>query len=170
MLGTTIQLQLWSTQFTAQSTAVMTWREMMKFYLEKWRLKQQLLLVILQLGLHRALVQREMSVILIEIGDIGREGYKHLPPGLQHLILHKAPIRWPKGSRGAASWNSRFWKRVRFQMPATPANKCSQSAIIWNPEGLDFRHLLERKIWTLSCVPVLSHPVYRYVRIIPGVS
>ncbi|KAM8750091.1 interleukin-1 receptor type 1 [Acanthopagrus schlegelii] len=83
-----------------------------------------------QLGLHRALVQREMSVILIEIGDIGREGYKHLPPGLQHLILHKAPIRWPKGSRGAASWNSRFWKRVRFQMPATPANKCSQSAII----------------------------------------
>ncbi|XP_030283391.1 interleukin-1 receptor type 1-like [Sparus aurata] len=83
-----------------------------------------------QLGLHRALVQREMSVILIEIGDIGREGYKHLPPGLQHLILHRAPIRWPEGSRGAASWNSRFWKRVRFQMPATPANECSQSAII----------------------------------------
>uniref|UniRef100_A0A8P4GHP9 Interleukin 1 receptor like 1 n=1 Tax=Dicentrarchus labrax TaxID=13489 RepID=A0A8P4GHP9_DICLA len=73
-----------------------------------------------QVGLHHALIQREMNVILIQLGDTGPEGYTHLPPGLQ----------WPEGSRGAAAWNSRFWKRVRYLMPATPAKKCTKSAII----------------------------------------
>ncbi|XP_070770987.1 interleukin-1 receptor-like 1 [Enoplosus armatus] len=83
-----------------------------------------------QVGLHHALVQREMNVILIQLGDPEPQGYTHLPPGLQHLIRKSPPIRGPKDSRGAAAWNSRFWKRVRYLMPATPAKKCPQYDII----------------------------------------
>ncbi|XP_029348793.1 interleukin-1 receptor type 1-like isoform X2 [Echeneis naucrates] len=83
-----------------------------------------------QVGLHQVLVQRDMKVILIQVGDTGPQGYTHLPPGLQHLIRKNAPLKWPNNSRGTAAWNSRFWKRVRYLMPATPAKKCPRSAVI----------------------------------------
>lgn len=89
-----------------------------------------MLLIMFQVGFHHALVQTEMKVILIQFGDPGPQGYANLSPSLQHLIHKSVPIKWPESSRGATAWNSRFWKRVRYLMPATPAMKRQQSSNI----------------------------------------
>ncbi|XP_026233191.1 interleukin-1 receptor-like 1 [Anabas testudineus] len=83
-----------------------------------------------QVGLQDALVHRDKNVILIQLGDPGPQGYRCLYPKFQRLIHQSAPIRWQEESPDAAAWNSRFWKRVRYLMPATPVKKHPPSAII----------------------------------------
>ncbi|XP_056610903.1 interleukin-1 receptor-like 1 isoform X2 [Triplophysa dalaica] len=64
-----------------------------------------------QVGLHQALVQGDIGVILIQLEDM--HNYTHLPLGLQHLLKKSPPLLWRDGGKPG----SRFWKLVRYQMP-----------------------------------------------------
>ncbi|XP_059199144.1 interleukin-1 receptor-like 1 [Centropristis striata] len=83
-----------------------------------------------QVGLHNSLFKKKTNVILIQLGNPGPQGYTDLPADMQHLILKSSPIRWPLGLQSSADWNSRFWKRIRYLMPARPAKKCPQPAFV----------------------------------------
>ncbi|XP_077393751.1 interleukin-1 receptor type 1-like [Festucalex cinctus] len=74
-----------------------------------------------QVALHHVLTQPKMAVIVIQVGQAGTGKYAHLPPSLRHLLAKSAPLRWSLESHGAATRHSRFWKNVRYLMPATPA-------------------------------------------------
>ncbi|KAA0715405.1 Interleukin-1 receptor-like 1 [Triplophysa tibetana] len=64
-----------------------------------------------QQGLHQALVQGDIGVIVIQLEDM--HNYTHLPLGLQHLLKKSPPLLWRDGRKPG----SRFWKQVRYRMP-----------------------------------------------------
>ncbi|XP_030200164.1 interleukin-1 receptor-like 1 isoform X2 [Gadus morhua] len=81
-----------------------------------------------QVGLHEALAQ-DTRVILVQLGEVGPQGYTHLSPTLQNFIHKRSPLCWLEDSPGAADWNSRFWKRVRYEMPVVSAKPSSLSVL-----------------------------------------
>ncbi|XP_025897665.1 interleukin-18 receptor 1 [Nothoprocta perdicaria] len=71
----------------------------------------------LESGLHKALVERKIKIILIEYMPIN--GYNFLPESLS-LLPSQRVVRWKKDK--SLPVNSRFWKNLRYLMPAKPTN------------------------------------------------
>ncbi|KFP66991.1 Interleukin-18 receptor 1, partial [Cariama cristata] len=70
----------------------------------------------LESGLHKALVERKTKIILIEYLPIS--DYNFLPESLS-LLPSKRVVKWKKDE--SLPVNSRFWKNLRYLMPAKPA-------------------------------------------------
>ncbi|XP_044290022.1 interleukin-1 receptor-like 2 [Varanus komodoensis] len=69
------------------------------------------------IAVYHALIPDGMKVILIEIDKI--KDYSNMPESIRYIKQKQGAITW-KGDlkkRSAYSANSRFWKRVRYQMP-----------------------------------------------------
>ncbi|XP_009324515.1 PREDICTED: interleukin-18 receptor 1 [Pygoscelis adeliae] len=97
----------------------------------------------LESGLHKALVERKTKIILIEYMPIS--DYNFLPESLS-LLPSKTVVKWKKDK--SLPLNSRFWKNLRYLMPAKPTkintkghynnrDLGSQGAQPWT-EGCDF--------------------------------
>ncbi|KFO91147.1 Interleukin-18 receptor 1, partial [Buceros rhinoceros silvestris] len=69
----------------------------------------------LESGLHKALVERKTKIILIEYMPIS--DYNFLPESLS-LLPSKRVVKWKKDK--SLPLNSRFWKNLRYLMPAKP--------------------------------------------------
>ncbi|KAK4829557.1 hypothetical protein QYF61_005226, partial [Mycteria americana] len=69
----------------------------------------------LESGLHKALVERKTKIILIEYMPIS--DYNFLPESLS-LLPSKRVVKWKKNK--SLPVNSRFWKNLRYLMPAKP--------------------------------------------------
>ncbi|XP_027760852.1 interleukin-18 receptor 1 isoform X1 [Empidonax traillii] len=69
----------------------------------------------LESGLHKALVERKIKIILIEYMPIS--DYSFLPESLS-LLPSKRVVKWKKDK--SLPVNSRFWKNLRYLMPAKP--------------------------------------------------
>ncbi|KGL84770.1 Interleukin-18 receptor 1, partial [Tinamus guttatus] len=69
----------------------------------------------LESGLHKALVERKTKIILIEYMPIS--DYNFLPESLS-LLPSQRIVRWKKDK--SLPVNSRFWKNLRYLMPAKP--------------------------------------------------
>lgn len=77
-----------------------------------------------QLAMHSALIQDGIKVILIELEKI--QDYAAMPESIRYIKQKHGVIRW-KGdfSERSRSAGTRFWKRVRYQMPSRKSGSLS---------------------------------------------
>lgn len=67
----------------------------------------------LESGLHEALVERKIKIILIEFTPVS--DFTFLPQSLKLLKSHRV-LKW--NADKSLSYNSRFWKNLLYLMPA----------------------------------------------------
>ncbi|XP_004686073.1 PREDICTED: interleukin-18 receptor 1 [Condylura cristata] len=73
----------------------------------------------LESGLHEALVERKIKVILIEFTSV--RDFTFLPQSLELLKSHRV-LKWK--AEQSLSYNSRFWKDLLYLMPAKAVKPC----------------------------------------------
>ncbi|NWQ65926.1 ILRL2 protein, partial [Neopipo cinnamomea] len=87
-----------------------------------------------QLAMYNALIRDGIQVILIEMDEI--QDYTSMPESIRYIKQKHGAIQW-KGdfSEKSCSANTRFWKKVRYQMPFR--KKVSYSAVYLLPLSLN---------------------------------
>ncbi|XP_061067348.1 interleukin-1 receptor type 1 isoform X2 [Eubalaena glacialis] len=70
-----------------------------------------------QIAMYNALIQEGIKVVLLELEKI--PDYEKMPESIKFIKQKQGAIRWSGDIReGSQSTNSRFWKKVRYHMPA----------------------------------------------------
>ncbi|XP_036763299.2 interleukin-18 receptor 1 isoform X3 [Manis pentadactyla] len=80
----------------------------------------------LESGLHEALVERKIKVILIEFTPVS--DFSFLPQSLRLLKSHRI-LKWKADT--SLSYNSRFWKNLLYLMPAKMVKPCRDESEVF---------------------------------------
>lgn len=80
----------------------------------------------LESGLHEALVERKIKIILIEFTPVS--DFSFLPQSLRLLKSHRI-LKWKADT--SLSYNSRFWKNLLYLMPAKTAKPCRDESEVF---------------------------------------
>uniref|UniRef100_A0A8D0H5Z2 X-linked interleukin-1 receptor accessory protein-like 2 n=1 Tax=Sphenodon punctatus TaxID=8508 RepID=A0A8D0H5Z2_SPHPU len=82
--------------------------------------------------LHNMLVSGEIKVIFIECTDLKGKVNYHEVESLKHTIKHLSVVKWkgPKSSK----LNSKFWKRLVYEMPAKKKEVLSRRQVLDSAE------------------------------------
>ncbi|XP_049640585.1 interleukin-18 receptor 1 [Suncus etruscus] len=78
----------------------------------------------LESGLHEALVERKIKIILIKFASVS--DFSFLPQSLELLKSHRV-LKWKADK--SLSYNSRFWKNLLYLMPAKVVKPCRDESV-----------------------------------------
>ncbi|XP_058523452.1 interleukin-1 receptor type 1 isoform X1 [Ochotona princeps] len=98
-----------------------------------------------QIAMYNALIQDGMKVVLLELEKI--HDYEKMPESIKFIKQKHGVIRWSGDFKeGPQSSKTRFWKNVRYHMPAqrqVPTSKCQLLSTASKPEP---KKKLEREV------------------------
>nr|XP_034971127.1 interleukin-1 receptor type 1-like isoform X2 [Zootoca vivipara] len=94
-----------------------------------------------EIAMYSALIRDGVKVILIELDKI--KDYDNMPESLKYLKQKHGVLRWKEGlSEKSQRASTKFWKNVRYQMPASQRPPSSEFRLLpvlfnssWVPEG-----------------------------------
>lgn len=82
-----------------------------------------------QIAMYNALIQEGIKVVLLELEKI--QDYEKMPESIKFIKQKQGVIRWSGDmTEGAQSVNTRFWKKLRYHMPAQRQPPSSQHQLL----------------------------------------
>ena len=98
-----------------------------------------------QIAMYNALIQEGIKVVLLELEKI--QDYEKMPESIKFIKQKQGDIRWSGDmTEGAQSVNTRFWKKLRYHMPAQRQPPSSQHQLLTPATQPDFMEKQPREV------------------------
>ncbi|XP_021113782.1 interleukin-1 receptor type 1 isoform X4 [Heterocephalus glaber] len=98
-----------------------------------------------QIVMYNALIKEGIKVVLVELDKI--QDYEKMPESIKFIKQKHGVIRWSGDLReGGQSSKTRFWKNIRYHMPALPLSPASQQQLLPQPSRQDSVETLQKEL------------------------
>ncbi|XP_012370621.2 interleukin-1 receptor type 1 isoform X2 [Octodon degus] len=98
-----------------------------------------------QIVMYNALIKEGIKVVLVELDKI--QDYEKMPESIKFIKQKHGVIRWSGDLRaGPQSAKTRFWKNIRYHMPALPLSPVSSQQLLAKASRQDSTDTLQSKV------------------------